>query len=186
MEFLLASNDTMSLKDVEEIERDVGTMDGSTDTIARAAPALIPFIQTAYANLQAASDPLVDPAHASDAGAGRADPRRLERVPADTSQIFVNGHYNPPTSRRAGSPACRSSSSGGTPQAEPVGRRQLGRRRFVGTVDFSDASIDGNDYSARRRTTCCSTSCAARRPACRSTTRATTSAAIATRSSSRA
>jgi len=147
MEFLLASNDTMSLKDVEEIERDVGTMDGSTDTIRAAAPALIPFIQTAYANLQAANDPLVDPATHPTLAQAVQILGDWNAYLADTSQIFVNGHYNPAYEPSRGQPgmsiffqwwyALKQNLWGGGSSAAGA---------FVGTVDFSDTSIDGNDY----------------------------------------
>src|SRR5262249_6482335 len=60
IEFLLANNSHVNLKDLEEVERDVGTMDGSTDTVRAAAPVLVPVILNAVANLRAAGSPLVD------------------------------------------------------------------------------------------------------------------------------
>src|SRR5262249_5963178 len=62
MAFLLAHNAQMTLQDVQAIEHDVGSMDGSTDTVRAAAPFLIPIIRQAYDALVAANSPVVDPA----------------------------------------------------------------------------------------------------------------------------
>jgi penicillin G amidase len=146
MAFLLAQNDHMSFDDVQAIERDVGTMDGSTDTVRAAAPALIPFIQSAYANLQAAGDPLVD---------GSTHPTLAQVVQiladwnaylADTTKIFPSGHYDAGYSPSRGQPGMsiffqwwyalkKNLWGGGMPGAA-----------FTGTVDFSDTAIDGTDY----------------------------------------
>jgi len=146
MEFLLQSNATMSLQDVEEIERDVGTMDGSTDTIRAAAPALVPFIQQAYANLQTAHDPLVDPATHPSLAQVMQILGDWNAYLADTSQIFANGHYNPAYNPSRGQPGMsiffqwwyalkQNMWGGGMPGAA-----------YVGTLDFTDGAIDGNDY----------------------------------------
>jgi penicillin amidase len=146
MEFLLGANASMSFKDVEEIERDVGTMDGSTDTIRAAAPALIPFLQQAYANLQGAGDPLVDPATHPTLAQAMKIVGDWNAYLADTSQIFAGGHYNPAYNPSRGQPGMsiffqwwyalkQNLWGGGMPGAQ-----------YVGTVDFSDTAIDGNDY----------------------------------------
>ena len=147
MEFLLAADAKMSFKDVQEIERDVGTMDGSTDTIRAAAPALVPFIQAAYANLQAAHDPLVDPVMHPTLAQAMQTLGDWNAYLADTSQIFANGHYSPAYNPSRGQPgmsiffqwwyALKQNLWGGG--SSPGGA-------FVGTVDFTDTSIDGNDY----------------------------------------
>ena len=62
MAFLLAHNAQMTFEDVQAIEYDVGSMDGSTDTVRAAAPFLVPIIRQAYDALVAANSPLVDPA----------------------------------------------------------------------------------------------------------------------------
>ena len=146
MEFLLQNSQTMSLKDVEEIERDVGTMDGSTDTIRAAAPTLVPFIQQAYANLQAASDPLVGPSTHPSLAQVMQILGDWNAYLADTSQIFANGHYNPAYNPSRGQPGMsiffqwwyalkQNLWGGGMPGAV-----------YIGTVDLTDGSIDGNDY----------------------------------------
>src|SRR5262249_57686841 len=146
MEFLLQGNAAMSLQDVAEIERAVGTMDGSRDTIRAAAPALVPFIQQAYATLQAAHDPLVDPATHPSLAQVMQILGDWNTYLADTSQIFANGHYNPAYSPSRGQPGMsiffqwwyalkQNLWGGGMPGAA-----------VVGTVDFTDGAIDGNDY----------------------------------------
>jgi acyl-homoserine lactone acylase PvdQ len=145
--FLLRNNAQMTLHDSQEIERDVGTMDGSTDTVRAAAPYLIPAIQSAYVNLQAASDPLVDPV---------AHPSLDETVTVlgewlaylnDLSQIYPGGHYAAGYNPSRGQPGMsiffqwwyalkKNLWGGGMNPGEP----------FVGTVDFSRTAIDGNDY----------------------------------------
>jgi len=146
MEFLLQNNPTMSFQDVDEIERDVGTMDGSTDTIRAAAPALVPFIQQAYASLQAAHDPLVDPATHPSLAQVMQILGDWNTYLADTSQIFSNGHYNPAYNPSRGQPGMsiffhwwyalkQNLWGGGTSGAA-----------YVGTVDFADGAIDGNNY----------------------------------------
>ena len=62
MAFLLAHNAQMTFEDVQAIEYDVGSMDGSTDTVRAAAPFLVPIIRQAYDALVAANSPLVEPA----------------------------------------------------------------------------------------------------------------------------
>jgi hypothetical protein len=122
-------------------------MDGSTDTVRAAAPYLIPAIQSAYVNLQAASDPLVDPL---------AHPSLDETVTVlgewlaylnDLSQIYPDGHYAAGYNPSRGQPGMsiffqwwyalkKNLWGGGMNPGEP----------FVGTVDFSRTAIDGNDY----------------------------------------
>ncbi len=146
MEFLLAGNTSMTLDDVTAIERDVGTMDGSTDTIRAAAPTLVPFIQQAYAALQSANDPLVDPGTHPTLGQVVQILVDWNAYLADTSQIFANGHYSPtynPSRDQAGMSiffqwwyALKQNLWGGGMPGAP----------YVGTVDFTDTAIDGNDY----------------------------------------
>ncbi|HXJ35523.1 MAG TPA: penicillin acylase family protein [Candidatus Eisenbacteria bacterium] len=144
--FLLANDDAMSLEDAEEIERDVGTMDGSTDTIRAAVPALFPFIQQAYMSLLASSDPLVDPTTHPTLQQVMQILFDWNRYLTDTSQIFVGGHYAPGYNPSRGQPGMsiffqwwyamkKNLWGGGRPGAT-----------YVGTVDFSDSGIDGNDY----------------------------------------
>src|SRR5262249_47759145 len=147
MAFLLSTNDKLSLKDVEEIERDVGTMDGSTDTVRAAAPFLIPVIQQAYDALVAAHHPLVDAGAHPTLGAAVGVLTSWNAYPADVRQIWPAGHYGPTYNPSRGQPGMsllyqwwyafkKNLWGGGT---SPGGA-------FVGTVDFSDGSIDGNDY----------------------------------------
>jgi hypothetical protein len=138
----------MNLSDVEEVERDVGTMDGSTDTVRAAAPFLIPFIRQAYANLRAANHSLADPvAHPTLAAAVTVLGEWRDYL-NDVSAIYPGGgHYNAAYSPSRGQPGMsiffqwwyalkKNLWGGGMSPGEP----------FVGTVDFSDRGIDGNDY----------------------------------------
>ena len=147
MEFLLQGNAAMSLQDVEEIERDVGTMDGSTDTVRAAAPYLIPAIQTAYANLQTAGSPLADPlAHPSLGTAVTVLGEWLAYL-GDLSQIYPGGHYAAGYSPSRGQPgmsiffqwwyALKNNLWGGGDSPGAA---------FVGTVNFANTAIDGNNY----------------------------------------
>ena len=175
-------------KDVEEIERDVGTMDGSTDTIRAAAPDAHPLHRDGVREPPGRERSARRSRRASDARAGRADPRRLERVPGRYLADFRERALQPGrTIRRAASPACRSSSSGGTPSSRTSGAAAARRarvrrhRRLHRHVDRRqrlprrDHLQHAAAHPARRRL---------RRAA--STTRATTSAGTGTRSSSRA
>ncbi|HYR97079.1 MAG TPA: penicillin acylase family protein [Candidatus Binatus sp.] len=147
MAFLLRNNDRMTLRDVQEIQRDVGTMDGSTDTVRAAAPFLVPAIEAAYATLQAANDPIVDAtAHPSLGTAVTVLGDWLAYL-QDLSRIYPDGHYGPAYSPSRGQPGMslffqwwyalkKNLWGGGMNSGEP----------FVGTVDFSNTSIDGNDY----------------------------------------
>jgi hypothetical protein len=136
----------MSLEDVEAIERDVGTMDGSTDTIRAAAPALVPFIVQAYENLQAANDPLVDPTTHPTLAQAIGILSQWNAYLADTSKILAFGHFATDYSPSHGQPGMsiffqwwyalkQNLWGGGMPGAT-----------HVGTVDFTDTAIDGNDY----------------------------------------
>jgi hypothetical protein len=147
MAFLLENNAHMTLHDVEEIERDVGTMDGSTDTVRAAAPYLIPAIQTAYANLQAAGSPLVDPVAHPSLGTAVSVLGEWLAYLADLSQIYPGGHYAAAYNPSRGQPgmsiffqwwyaAKKNLWGGGTSPGAA----------FVGTVNFADTAIDGNDY----------------------------------------
>ncbi len=145
--FLLAHNAQMTLADVEAIERDVGTMDNSTDTVRAAAPFLIPYIQQAYANLQAAGSPLVDPTAHPTLGTAVAILGDWLAYLNDLAQIYPNGHYGPTYSPSRGQPgmsiffqwwyALKLNLWGGG--ASP-------NAAFVGTVNFADTTIDGNSY----------------------------------------
>jgi penicillin amidase len=144
--FLLANNPAMSFHDMEEIERDVGTMDGSTDTIRAAAPALVPFLQQAYAALQASSDPLVDATTHPTLAQALQIVVDWNAMLADTSAIFPDGHYAPgynPSRGQAGMSiffqwwyALKRNLWGGGMPAAP----------YVGTVNFADTSVDGSNY----------------------------------------
>jgi hypothetical protein len=137
----------MTLADVEAIERDVGTMDNSTDTVRAAAPFLIPYIQQAYANLQAARSPLVDPTTHPTLGTAVAILGDWLAYLNDLAQIYPNGHYGPTYSPSRGQPgmsiffqwwyALKLNLWGGG--ASP-------NAAFVGTVNFADTTIDGNSY----------------------------------------
>lgn len=145
---LLANNARVNLKDMEEIERDVGTMDGSTDTVRAAPTFLIPAIQRAYANLQRTSSPLVDPTtHPSLHTAVTVLGEWLAHL-TDVSHIYPGGgHYSATYSPSHGQPGMsifyqwwyalkKNLWGGGMNPGEA----------FVGTVNFSNTSIDGNDY----------------------------------------
>jgi len=145
--FLLAHNPQVSFKDLEEVERDVGSMDNSTDTVRAAAPFLIPAIQSAYANLQAANDPLVDPGTYPTLGTAVTVLGDWLAYLNDVSQIYPDGHYSPtyePSRGQAGMSILfqwwyafkKNLWGGGMNPGEA----------FVGTVNFSDTAIDGNDY----------------------------------------
>jgi penicillin G amidase len=148
MAFLLANNAHVNLKDVEEIERDVGTMDGSTDTVRAAPTFLIPAIQSAYANLQAANSPLADPTMHPTLDTAVTVLGEWLAYLGDLSRIYPGGgHYSATYSPSRGQPGMsifyqwwyalkKNLWGGGMNPGET----------FVGTVDFSDTSIDGNDY----------------------------------------
>jgi acyl-homoserine lactone acylase PvdQ len=147
MAFLLRNNAHMTLQDVEAIERDVGSMDGSTDTVRAAATFLIPAIQTAYANLQAANDPLADATAHPTLGSSVAILGDWLAYLQDLSQIYPDGHYGAsysPSHGQAGMSIFyqwwyalkKNLWGGGMDPGEP----------FVGTVNFSNTAIDGNDY----------------------------------------
>jgi len=146
--FLLANNAHVNLKDMEEIERDLDTMDGSTDTVRAAPTFLVPAIQSAYANLKTANSPLVDPTtHPSLETAVTVLGEWLAYL-GDVSQIYPGGgHYAAAYSPSRGQPGMsifyqwwyalkKNLWGGGMSPGEP----------FVGAVSFSDTSIDGNDY----------------------------------------
>jgi len=147
MAFLLKNNSQLTLHDIEEIERDVGTMDGSTDTVRAAAPFLIPAIQSAYANLVATSDPLVDATmHPTLADAVTILGDWLAYL-NDLTQIYPGGHYGATYNPSRGQPGMsiffqwwyavkKNLWGGGMNPGEP----------FVGTVNFSNTAIDGGDY----------------------------------------
>ena len=147
--FLLANNPQMTLTDSQAIERDVGSMDGSTDTVRAAAPALIPAIRRSYDALVAAGSPVVDPAtHPTLETAVTVLDEWLAYL-NDTSLIYPDGHYDPAYSPSRGQPgmsiffqwwyAVKQDLWGGGGGGSAGGA-------FVGTVDFSDRTIDGNDY----------------------------------------
>src|SRR5579871_4236296 len=145
--FLLAHDAQMTLHDVEEIERDVGTIDNSTDTVRAAAPFLIPYIEQAYANLQAAGSPLVDPTAHPTLGTAVTVLGEWLAYLSDLSQIYPDGHYGPAYSPSRGQPgmsiffqwwyALKLNLWGGG--ASP-------KAAFVGAVNFADPTIDGNSY----------------------------------------
>jgi acyl-homoserine lactone acylase PvdQ len=147
--FLLAHNAQMTLKDAQEIERDVGSMDGSTDTVRAAAPALVPAIRTAYDALVAAGSPLVDATAHPTLGTAVTILDEWLAYLNDPALIYPDGHYSPTYSPSRGQPgmsiffqwwyALKQNLWGGGTGGSPAGA-------FVGTVDFSDRTIDGNDY----------------------------------------
>jgi penicillin amidase len=149
MAFLLAHNAQMTLQDVQAIEYDVGSMDGSTDTVRAAAPFLIPIIRQAYDALVAANSPVVDPATHPTLATAVDVLDAWNAYLADTTKIDPDGHYDPAYSPSRGQPGMsiffqwwyalkRDLWSGGA-GGSPAGA-------FVGTVNFGDHSIDGNDY----------------------------------------
>src|SRR5207244_1874647 len=115
----------------------------------RAPPTfLIPAIQSAYANLQTANSPLVDATtHPSLEAAVTVLGEWLAYL-GDPSQIYPGvGHYAAAYSPSRGQPGMsifyqwwyalkKNLWGGGMSPGEP----------FVGTVNFSDTSIDGGDY----------------------------------------
>jgi penicillin amidase len=147
--FLLANNDQMTLRDLEEVQRDVGSMDGSTDTVRAAAPYLIPVIRRAYDALVAARDPLVDPASHPTLATALDVLDAWNAYLADVSRIYPSGHYDPAYSPSRGQPgmsiffqwwyALKRNLWGGGSGGSPAGA-------FVGAVNFSERGIDGNDY----------------------------------------
>jgi Penicillin amidase len=149
MAFLLAHNAQMTLQDVQAIEYDVGSMDGSTDTVRAAAPFLIPIIRQAYDALVAANSPVVDPATHPTLATAVDVLDAWNAYLADTTKIYPDGHYDPAYSPSRGQPgmsiffqwwyALKRDLWGGGAGGSPAGA-------FVGTVNFGDHSIDGNDY----------------------------------------
>jgi penicillin amidase len=149
MAFLLAHDAQMTLQDVQAIEHDVGSMDGSTDTVRAAAPFLIPVIRQAYDALVAANSPLVDPATHPALATAIDVLDEWNAYLADTTKIYPDGHYDPAYSPSRGQPgmsiffqwwyALKHDLWGGGAGGSPAGA-------FVGTVNFGDHSIDGNDY----------------------------------------
>ncbi|HZP40759.1 MAG TPA: penicillin acylase family protein [Candidatus Binatia bacterium] len=141
--FLLAHNDHVSLKDMEEIERDVGTIDDSTDTVRPAAPFLIPRIEAAYAHLQAAGSPLVDPTAHPTLATAVAVLHDWNALLADVDQIYPGGgHYSPAYGPSHGQPGMsiffqwwymlkRNLWGGGVHPGEA----------FVGTVNFVEPGL---------------------------------------------
>src|SRR5262245_23700131 len=105
MAFLLANNSRVNLKDIEEIERDVGTMDGSTDTVRAAAPFLIPLIEVAFENLEDTGHPLTDPATHPALGTAVTALSTWLAYLNDTAQIYPGaGHYSEDYSPSRGQP----------------------------------------------------------------------------------
>src|SRR5262249_38886191 len=147
--FLLEHNAQMTLQDVQAIQHDVGSMDGSTDTVRAAAPFLIPAIRRAYDALVAAGSPEVDPATHPTLATAVTILDEWNASLADLSKIYPDGHYDPAYSPSRGQPgmsiffqwwyAMKGNVWGGGTAGSANGA-------FVGTVDFSDQSIDGNDY----------------------------------------
>lgn len=141
--FLLAHDDRVNLKDMQEIERDVGTIDNSTDTVRAAAPFLIPRIEAAYANLQGAASPLVDPGTHPTLGTAVGMLHDWNALLADVAQIYPGGgHYSAaynPSHGQAGMSIFfqwwylvkQNVWGGGAHAGEP----------FVGTVNFDDPSL---------------------------------------------
>ncbi len=146
---LLASNASMNLQDVQAIQRDVGSMDGSTDTVRAAAPYLIPVIRRAYDALVAAGSPLVDPATHPTLATAVDTLDEWNAFLADPSKILAGGHFDPaysPSRGQAGMSiffqwwyALKRDLWGGGAGGSAAGA-------FVGGVNFSDRGIDGRDY----------------------------------------
>src|SRR5262249_61408501 len=132
---------------LEEIERAVGTMDGSTDTVRAAAPYLIPAIQTAYANLQTAGSPLVDPvAHPSLGTAVTVLGEWLAYL-GDLSQIYPGGHYGAAYSPSRGQPGMSIFFQWWYAAKEDLwGAGTSPGAAFVGPGHFANTAIRGNDH----------------------------------------
>ena len=148
--FLLAHNANISVEDMRLIAKDIGTIDNSEDTVAPMAGRFVPLIRAAFVNLVSQSSPLTDP---------HTHPQLADAVNTlvawnddlnDTSKIYPPanaGHYDPNYHPFIGQPglsilfpwwyAFKGNLFGGglTPDTP-----------FVGPINFSDHSIDGNDY----------------------------------------
>src|SRR5262249_23733766 len=121
----------------------------STDTVRAAAPFLIPIIRQAYDALVAANSPVVDPATHPTLATAIDVLDEWNAYLADTTKIFPDGHYDPaysPSRRQPGMSiffqwwyALKRDLWGGGAGGSPAGA-------FVGTVNFGDHGIDGNDY----------------------------------------
>ncbi len=150
MAFLLAHNTNTSLDDIIAISKDIGTIDDSEDTVRPSAPYLVPFIDEAYANLLMQASPLSDPHTHPLLADALFVLNQWNNLLVDTAQIYPpdgTGHYNPaysPSLDQAGMSilfqwwyAFKKNLFGGGVAAGD---------QFVGTVNFSDTSIDGSDY----------------------------------------
>ena len=135
---------------MQEIEHDVGSMDGSTDTVRAAAPFLVPIIRQAYDALVAANSPLVDPATHPTLATAIDVLDEWNAYLADLSQIYAGRslrrrRYSPSRGQPGMSIffqwwyALKRDLWGGGAGGSPAGA-------FVGTVNFGDHDIDGNDY----------------------------------------
>ncbi|MBI3782560.1 MAG: penicillin acylase family protein [Deltaproteobacteria bacterium] len=146
--FLLANSHNLNLEDIRLIAKDIGTIDDSEDTVSPNAPFFVPYIRQAYDNLTQADSPLVDPSTHPLLAQAVATLETWNDYLADTTKIYgANGHYDPAYSPFLGQPGQsilfqwwyifrQNLFGGGFKTNEP----------FVGTVNFADHSIDGNDY----------------------------------------
>jgi len=148
--FLLAHNHNVSLEDMRLIGKDIGTIDNSEDTVRPIADRFIPVITEAYTNLLAQASPLTDPSMHPLLADAVFTLNEWNNLLNDTTKIFPPdgaGHYDATYSPSIGQPglsilfqwwyAFKQNLFGGGMHPNEA---------FVGTINFSDHSIDGNDY----------------------------------------